>query len=1068
MKKSIIFIVLLLLAAPSMAQVMIRGVVIAKDNQLPLPGSTIRAVGSKQISTSDVNGRFSIEINSDMDTLYISTVGYYVKRLPVNGKSTEWTVVMEPKANQLEEVNISTGYYELPKERATGSFTKLSNEDLNRNVSTDILSRLKGQANSVSFDERLGGRPNISIRGLSTVYGGAQPLLVLDGFPFEGDINQINPNDVESITILKDASAASIWGVRAANGVIVISTKKGSVGQRQQIAFNSNVSVSEKPDLFYDRKISSADFVEVERFLFSNGFYNAMEMDRNKAPLTPAVELMILNRDGKLLDNELNEQLEKLKTYDVRRDFNKHWYHTPINQQYALNMRGGSEKHTYYYSLGYDNSVDALSSRYERFSLRADQTFKVTGRFTVNPTISWTYQVSGEGRPAVDAVKPSSTLALYPYARLVDDQGNPLAIERDRRSSFKNQALAEGVKDWSYVPLLDGDERQLKVNDNQLLLGMNFNYRLTDMFTAELQYQYGRNEGRSDELYSEEAYFTRNLVNSFAQRSDESLTFPIPANGGIRELRAELLQSHTVRGQVKFNHNWNEHQLNGLFGGEIRELLTTNSGNRVYGYQQSGQLSQLVDYVTAFSQYYNPNVRNNIPAVQSFGQQTNRFVSYYLNMAYAFKNRYTLTASARKDASNYFGVNSNQKAIPLWSAGLGWNLSQEDFMQTHWLDYLKLRATYGFNGNLSRSLTALATVRRSMPAGIVTNLNNIPYGVVSTYPNADLRWEKVRVVNLGADFDLFNHRINGSLEYYVKDAQDLIGAQPIDPTVGIPSGSVNRNVANMRTKGLDLQANIKLLDGGMQWQLALLYSHNTNKLTKYYNNLNASGNSYVNSGLAIRPLEGKPVYNVMTYRWAGLNAETGDPQGLVNGEVSTDYVALLYSSKLNDLEYHGPALPTEFGAVGNTFRYGAFSLYLNVAYRFHYYFKRSSIHYSSLFNNWVGHEDFASRWMQPGDELRTAIPSMVYPVNSSRDAFYENAAILVEKGDNIRLQDVQLIYSLPKKWLNKIALQALDVYMNMRNVGILWRANKAGLDPDAVSAAALQPRIFSIGLKANL
>lgn len=1068
MKNYLLLLYLIFLSCYCLGQT-INGRVLAKDNELPLPSSTVKTLMGRETTVTDANGYFTISLKTDTDTLLISSLGYQFRKLAVSRRTSGIvTIRLVPKSSRLEEVNVSTGYYSLPKERATGSFTQISNEQLNRTISTDILSRLKGVANSLSFDERLGGTPNISVRGLSTLYAETQPLIVLNGFPFDGDISQINPNDVENITILKDAAAASIWGVRAANGVLVINTKKGAADQPAHISFNSNMSIGQKPDMFYKPTISSADFIEVERFLFGNNYYQSLENNRNRPPLTPAVELMILNRDGLLADSELNQRLSDMGRQDVRGDFNKHWYTQTINQQYGVSMSGGSEKSTYYYALGYDNNRDELQARYQRFSLRADQHFQVNNRLSINPTISWIADWSDAGKQPADMVRPSPTLQPYPYARLVDANGNPLAIERDYRNGFKNAAEAAGLKNWDYVPLTDYRERALSAAQNQLLLGMNVDYKLSKQLTAQVQYQYGRNEGHVDDNYSEDAYFTRNLVNSYTQlQQNGTFFYPIPDKGGIRDTRHSLLVSHNIRSQLKYDHNWDKHRVNGLIGAEIRELKTTGNDSRVYGFQQSGQLNQLVDYRTAYPQYYNEGLLLSIPSAQGFSNQTNRFVSYYANVAYAYDGKYTLSGSARKDASNYFGVNSNQKAVPLWSAGLGWNLSEEDFFKVGWLNYFKLRATYGFNGNLSRTLTALATVRQSNPSGN-SNLNNIPYGMVSTYPNANLRWEKVKVINVGSDFEMLHNRINGSIEYYVKNAMDLVGDQPIDPTVGIPAGTVRRNVANMQTKGLDIQLNVKWLNHGFKWQTALLYNYNANKLTKYYNNPNASGSSYINSGLAIKPIEGKTAFNVMAYRWAGLHPETGNPQGWVDGQASDNYTTLMSRSSLDDLRYFGSALPTTFGSIANTFDYKSFSLFVNVVYRFNYYFLRNSISYSALYNSWNGHRDFEDRWKKPGDELYTNVPSMIYPVNSNRDNFYRSSEVLVEKGDNIRLQDIQLSYRLRRAVLTKLPFNQLQFFANVRNAGFIWRANKQGLDPDISSTSLPQVRMFSFGVKGTL
>src|SRR5690606_19639863 len=238
-----------------------------------IEGATITNKRTRIHAVTDRAGEYRIQARPD-DILTYTFMGYRTAEEEINGRQ-QITVALDPAENILAEVDVvSPGYQTIPKERATGSFVFVDSALLNRAVSTDIISRLKGVVPSLLFDERAGGEPKLSIRGRSTIYANADPLIVVDNFPYEGDIRNINPNDVESVSILRDAAAASIWGVRAGNGVIVITTKKGKAGQPLQVSFNGNVTVGEKPDLWYEPRISTADFIDVERFLFDNGYFN--------------------------------------------------------------------------------------------------------------------------------------------------------------------------------------------------------------------------------------------------------------------------------------------------------------------------------------------------------------------------------------------------------------------------------------------------------------------------------------------------------------------------------------------------------------------------------------------------------------------------------------------------------------------------------------------------------------------------------------------------------------------------------------------------------------------------
>jgi len=318
-----IFFFTLLMSAYSLivfAQTKVAGVVFAESTKEPLAGATIKIKEQGTVITTSRNGSFNFVTNLSSITLEVSFVGYqeYEKQVSLpNLVPIQIYIKDDPKT--LKEVIISTGYQELPKERSTGSFTKIDNELFNQQVSTDILSRLENVANSVSVD-RTSSAAGIMIRGLSTIQGISTPLIVLDNFPYEGDINNINPNDVESITILKDAAAASIWGTKAGNGVIVITTKKGRYNQPLTIDFTSNLTTGTKPSLSNLRQMSSADYISVEKMLFSNGYYDNLISDPSHPALSPVVELLLANRNGSINTSQLNTQINQLQNHNTVND----------------------------------------------------------------------------------------------------------------------------------------------------------------------------------------------------------------------------------------------------------------------------------------------------------------------------------------------------------------------------------------------------------------------------------------------------------------------------------------------------------------------------------------------------------------------------------------------------------------------------------------------------------------------------------------------------------------------------------------------------------------------------
>ncbi|MDX5421179.1 MAG: SusC/RagA family TonB-linked outer membrane protein [Hymenobacteraceae bacterium] len=1057
--KLLIAILLFCSMLPALGQEQLQGRVVALPGNQPLPGATVRLLGAQTGTATDPEGRFTLYPVTAPDTLEVTFLGYLPQRLPVRPPfGEEITVALRENTQSLGEVLISTGYEQLAPERVTGSFTQVNRELLDRTVSTDVLSRLKGVTPGLNFDERRRNNEAVNIRGISTIYANASPLVILDNFPYEGNLSAINPNDVENITVLKDAAAASIWGARAGNGVIVITTKKGRLQQPMRVNLNANVSVLPKPDFDQLPMMAPSDFIEVERLLFGKGFYNSREKSPARLLLSPAVELMIRHRESQLTDAQLEAALQELASHDVRKDFRRHLYENGINQQYALNLSGGGERMSYYLSGGYDANSGQLGDPYRRVSLRAENSYTPFKRLTLHAGVNFAQGTREYGRPVFSDLRPDASRSLYPYARLADEAGNPVALPRDYRQGYAASAEGMGLLNWDYVPLLDADGIDHRAEQQQVIVTAGVDVNLFRGLTFLGKYQFARNQDLSTNLQTLDAYSTRNTINRFTQvNPDGTLSFAVP-RGSILDTWHNQFGSHNGRAQLKYGQSWGKHDLAAMAGAELQAQRSTGHQFRVYGYDERVGTSVPVDHLSLFPLFFNPVSRARIPENTSFSERNQRFTSYYANATYTFDTRYVATLSARKDASNIFGVNSNQRGVPLWSAGLAWNAHREAFYNISWLDRLKARLSYGYNGNIDNSLTALATIL-SIPG----NLNGSPYAVLRTYPNPDLRWEKIATWNAGLDFSLKNDRLSGTIDYYVKQGTDLIGDALVDPTVGVLTGRVRRNVAAMKGSGVDLSLTGKLLDRGLAWSSTLLFNYNKSQVTRYEES-GASGSTYINTGLSVTPIEGKPLYSIFSYAWEGLDPQTGDPQGLFEGELSKDYTAITRRTELQDLVYHGPALPPVFGSLLNTFRYKGVSLSCNISYRFGYYFRRPSIHYNNLFQGWVHHADYARRWQQPGDERHTNVPSMVYPGNANRDTFYANSAALVEKGDHVRLQDINLTVDVLQPSQTRRPVHTLQVYAIARDLGILWRANRHGLDPDHPNFMTPAPTL-SMGLR---
>lgn len=513
------------------------------------------------------------------------------------------------------------------------------------------------------------------------------------------------------------------------------------------------------------------------------------------------------------------------------------------------------------------------------------------------------------------------------------------------------------------------------------------------------------------------------------------------------------------RFQIDFDRKFGtDHELTAIAGFEVRENNGLSSSYRLYGYnpETANDANQSVNYTIDHPHFYGTGRGRIATGIQNRGVvDHNR--SYYANASYSYKGRYTVSASGRRDESNIFGVRANQKGVPLWSSGFSWGINNESFYDLEWLPTLKLRATYGYNGNMDNTTTAYLT---SSSGG--SNFFNMPYLMLRNPPNPSLSWEKVGVINLGVDFGLKNNLISGSIEYYQRNSTNLIANTPVAPQTGF--AEFKGNAANMETQGVDVIFNIRPIQKSIQWDATLLFNYAEDRITKYL--VAQSSNRNIVTSNYINPLEGYPYYAMFSFPTAGLN-ETGIPQGYLNDEISTNYAGIMGSSDPSSLIYHGSGTPLLFGSLMNSFRYKNASFSFNVLYKFGHYFRRRSIDYTALFNGSFQQGDFENRWQLPGDELRTDVPAMIYPANANRNIFYTNSESLVERADHIRLQDVRISYQLDRNVLSALPVRSLQLYLYANNLGILWRANGRYIDPDSPFFMPT-PRSIAFGIQINL
>ncbi|WP_182954492.1 SusC/RagA family TonB-linked outer membrane protein [Pedobacter gandavensis] len=1033
----------------------VRGRVLDEEGK-PLVGAIVRVKDTKTVILTDNNGEFSLKNVGDKAVLVISFLGYQTREILASESSNSIKLaISNDKLNEVEIV--STGYQNIPKDRATGSFVLVDSALLNRRVGSNILNRLEGITSGVLFNRSgpAGSAPEVIIRGRSTIFANTSPLIVLDNFPYDGDINNINPNDIESVTILKDAAASSIWGVRAGNGVIVIKTKKGRNNQSLRFNVNANTTISNRPDLHYLPQMSSSDYIDLEQYLFNKGFYNSTIDDKYNV-ISPAVAIMLQKRKGQISGIDSATKIDALKLLDARNDVQKYFYRPAINQQYSFSLNGGSKNNMYYVSSGYDKEKQNQSiNSYDRFTITANNTYlALKDKLQLSVKILLT---NSNTRGAISSYGNPYT----PYDQLIDENGNHLAVvgnAQGLRKQYTDTAGHGALLNWDFKPLDENRKNSInKLTDYTVSTGLK--YIIVDGLSVNLNYQYQKGVSENSQLYEEGSFYTRNLINTYTQLNQTTLvpTLPIPLGGILRNSNSNYYSNYG-RGQINYSLKFNDrNELNLLAGFEIKDFqLSNNTGTR-YGYNSSSATHIPVDYLKNFT-LYTSGFSGFIPEGAGQSYSIDRFRSLFFNGSYTFDKKYVVSGSARRDESNLFGVKTNQKGVPLWSSGFMWNISMEEFYNFNLIPNLKVRVTYGYNGNLDKSTSAYLTVSRM---GGSFNQFKSPISEFVNPPNPALRWEKVKNFNAGVDFISKANLISGGIEFFIKQGVDLIGNSPIAAQTGVIV--FKGNSADTKTSGIDLSLTKNSISNRhLKWTSSFLLSYNRELVTTY--KVKMPNNLSIVQGNFSNPIEGYPYSALFGLKFMGLD-KMGQPLGLLNGVVSKNYSAINGSKNTSELVYKGAGTPTLYGSFRNTINYKGFDLSVNIIYKFNYWFRRLDVFSGTSYGYFNSGYDL--RWKKEGDEEKTYIPALTYPLDMSQTSFFQNSDVLIEKGDHIRFQDLRLGYSFSGLKTTAL-LRNIQVYTYINNIGIIWKATKQPIDPDySRGANYIAPRTFSFGLTTN-
>jgi TonB-linked SusC/RagA family outer membrane protein len=1026
-----------------------------------LAGVNVLLVGTQIWDVTREKGDYRIEVIAT-DSLRFSYLGYKTKTVSVNNKKVI-NVVLEPQIELLKDlVLVSNGYTVIPRERVTGSFEVMGAKELAEIPTVDIASRLEGKMAGVKVDPRTG---SISVRGSNNYGGTGDPLIVIDGFPQSQNdfrfskrsvsgssiLSYLNPDDVESITVLKDAAAASIWGSRAANGVIVVTTKKGKKGD-PIINFNTTTTIGEKMDLGKLRVMNSAQYIDYEKSLVSGGFIvdninNTISSGAAKNP-SAAQEIMFQQKRGTISMLQRDQLLDQLAQNDNLGQINKYLLRNSATRQYDLSVSGGSDKNTYYLALGHNNDEAAFrGNKSQSYNITLNNSFQLKSFLKLNTGINYLSSTYQENNTVNEALSNVSSTALRPYDMLADENGNGI----DRYIIFRPE-VAKGFENKGYLPWTYNYLDELNYS-NVITKGANLrlNASLTATVNSWLNFEasgmYTSIENKTRTLNEADSYFSRNLINEATSvNSAGKLVYGIPVGAYLNNTTYSN-NSQSMRLQMNINKNFNENSgLHFLAGSEIREERRESSSQRYYGYNTDTNIGQSVNPTALYTTIYGWST-----IIGSYDNSINkyreRFLSYYGLGSYDYMNRYHVSGSARFDDANILGADRKNRALPLWSVGGKWDINKEFFLrEVSWLNNLSARVTYGKAG--SAPTGGYGSTSPIINVGSVDFNTQLPTAGISLPQNPEIKWETTATLNYGLDYSVFNNRLNGSVDLYYKKTNDIIANVAHNPTYGW--SFLNYNTATLKGHGVDLSIGGLIVNKAFKWNSNLNFSYNTNEVTDTRYELTTT-NQYL-SGAAML---GHTIGYLYAYKWAGLDATGQSTVAKKDGTIINSSQGIALIGK-DDLKYMGTTVAPYFGGFMNSFSYSNFTLGVQVTYYMGSVFRNPVLqNYPTevkVQNGAVAKDELiADRWRAAGDEANTNVPGLTN-INYNSVNRFQMADINVLPGDNVRLQQISLGYNVPSKFLDRTFIKSLSFNFAARNLGLLWVKNDLGIDPQYLSS----------------
>jgi len=1049
---------------------------------MALPGASIKLKGSSKRATSDRQGSFRMQGVPMDGTLQISYLGYVTREVKV------WqgvrTIALKTENKVLDEVTVTNGYQEIETRNLSSAIDVLKAKDVFVPGMFSIDQALEGRVAGLfvmNNSGEIGTAPKIRIRGTSTVLGNHEPLWVVDGVVVNDPVNidpatindldfvnrlgnsisGLKPFDVETITILKDASATALYGVRAANGVIVITTKKGHIGE-PVINFSTATTYTPRPR-YTDGNVNVMDSrqrVDYSRDLIANNI--AYPANINYVGYEGALHDLYT---GVINYDQFNQQVSQMETR------NTDWFgliaHDAISTQNDVSISGGTSKMRYYGSLGAANQTG---------SVKGDRVNQYTAFVKLNSNLSRNLSWDMNFRANVSKknyVATSVNAIDYAY-----NTNRTLTPYNNDGSLNYYKKYGVGYLDFNILNEID-QSREIS-NLSGISLTNTLGYRFSPDVKGSLIFSYALNNTDQEISYGENTWYSAQLRQTNVGVLPDPTQTLMPYGG---ELQSNLTRNYNylVRPQFDFNKTFgtaSQHELIATLGGELSSTKYDGTASVNRGYlPERGGIFAAVNPVTypAYAAWALSN------PVKMTDQLTN-LLSGYFTTSYTYNKKYTINFNTRTDYSNNFGSRSNEKFLPSYSFSGRWDVAQDFFKNSKSVNVLAFRASYGIQGNM----LANQTPELIMKSGGVDPVTGEYSSNIAFYPNPNLKWEKTGQFNGALDFSLFGNKVNGSLTYYYKKTDNAFVNSNVSDVNGLSAYVVN--AGTVINRGVEVALSFTPINNasqggrGFTWRIDPEIGQAINSLlnSKSVNQAVVNSNTYTNYLNGTQVIDGKSINSFYSYSFAGLNPVNGAP--LFNNDMNTPENILKLKGLTSDQLYQyvmvpsGNRIPTIQGGLSNSFSYKSFSLSFNLAYSF-----GSKIRLTRLFEDNYGanasvstmaampednvNAQLVNRWKKPGDEAFTNIPGLLNPMDyaisrghfSSGQSYayatnvwqmYDSSDIRTASGNFVKIKTWSFRYALPETFCKRAGLKTAALSLAGTNLYTFASKELNGQDPE--------------------